>query len=298
MQFGFSCMECLMRMELDRIRFMDDNQKKIACAKEFFSVVASAPEGISAPALVPAFDEIFARYFCAEEDPQRTLKQRSGEIMLERLPALRRRVLEAADPLYAALQYSRIGNYIDFASFGTAVDFHRLDELLESAEDTVIDAEEYRRFREDLQNGRSLLLVTDNAGEIVLDRILLEVLRKMYPQLSLTVCVRGGPALNDALREDAEAAGIPAFASVIDNGSSIGGMEEAFLGAKAKEALDGASVILSKGQANLETLLGCGRNIYYLFLCKCVRFTTMFRVPPMTGLFLNERRMPSCDPLC
>lgn len=139
-----------------------------------------------------------------------------------------------ADPLYTALQYSRIGNYIDFASFGTAVDFRRLDELLSSAEETVIDEAEYRHFQEDLRRGSSLLLVTDNAGEIVLDRILLEVLRQRYPQLSLTACVRGGPALNDALREDAEAAGIPAFANVIDNGSSIGGMEEAFLGAAAR----------------------------------------------------------------
>ena len=107
----------------------------------------------------------------------------------------------------------------------------------------------------------------------------------------------GGPALNDALREDAEAAGIPALARVVDNGSCIGGMELGSLSAESREALDGASVILAKGQANLETMLGCGYNVYYLFLCKCARFTEMFGVPAMTGMFLNDRRARVDDPL-
>lgn len=297
MQYGFTCLECLMKMELDRIRSQTDSEKRLACAKEFFSVLANAPEGVAPPFLVPAFDAVYDRYFGGEEDPQRVLKQRSGEIMLERLPAIREAIFAAEDPLYAALQYSRIGNYIDFAAFGSQVDFGRLDELLAGACTHPIDGVEYRHFRDDLAAAKSFLLITDNAGEIVLDRLVLEVLRRDYPNLDLTVCVRGGPALNDALREDAEAAGIPALARVIDNGSCIGGMELGSLSAESREALDGASVILAKGQANLETMLGCGYNVYYLFLCKCARFTEMFAVPAMTGMFLNDRRAQVRDPL-
>lgn len=297
MQYGFTCLECLMKMELDRIRFQADSEKRLACAKEFFGVLANAPEGVAPPFLVPAFDAVYDRWFGGEEDPQRVLKQRSGEIMLERLPAIREAVFAAEDPLYAALQYSRIGNYIDFASFGSQVDFGRLDELLAGARSQPIDGVEYRHFRDDLAAAKSFLLITDNAGEIVLDRLVLEVLRRDYPDLDLTVCVRGGPALNDALREDAEAAGIPALARVVDNGTRIGGMELGSLSAESWEALDGASVILAKGQANLETMLGCGYNVYYLFLCKCARFTEMFAVPAMTGMFLNDRRAQVQDPL-
>ena len=289
MQYGFTCLECLIRMELDRIREQADSEKRLACAKEFFGVLANAPEGVAPPFLVPAFDAVYDRYFGGETDPQRMLKQRAGEIMLERLPAAREAVFGAEDPLYAALQYSRIGNYIDFAAFGSQVDFGHLDELLAGARSRPIDEGEYRHFRDDLAAANSFLLITDNAGEIVLDRLVLEVLRRDYPGLDLTVCVRGGPALNDALREDAEAAGIPALAHVVDNGSCIGGMELGSLSAESREALDGASVILAKGQANLETMLGCGRNVYYAFLVKCQRFVTRFGKPLFTPMLVRER---------
>jgi len=295
MQFGFTCAECLLRTQMDRIRNQQDSEKKLACAKEVFSILAGAPEGVAAPFLVPLFDEAFGRYFGAESDPQNLLKRRSNCIMLERLPHLREAVFSADDPLLAALQISRIGNYIDFAAFGSGVDFAKLDELLESAMTFPVDAEEYRRFRSDLETARSFLLISDNAGEIVLDRLVLEVLAEQFPAVSRTVCVRGAPALNDALREDAEEAGLQEFARIIDNGSNIPGMELAHLGREAREALKDADVILAKGQANLETMLGCGKNIYYLFLRKCLRFTQMFHVPAMTGMFLNDRRVGPID---
>ncbi|MBQ6798006.1 MAG: DUF89 family protein [Oscillospiraceae bacterium] len=295
MQFGFTCAECLMRMQLDRIRGQQDSEKKLACAKEFFFILANAPDGVAAPYLIPHFDAAYRRYFPLASDPQQLLKQRSGEILLERLPRLREAVFSAEDPLLAALQYSRIGNYIDFAAFGNDVDFGKLDALLDSAQTYPVDSAEYACFRRDLETARSFLLVCDNAGEIVLDRLVLEVLARDFPQISLTACVRGAPALNDALREDAEAAGIGRFARIIDNGSAIPGMELEHLGSEARDALDTADVILSKGQANLETMLGCGKNIYYLFLCKCVRFTQMFRVPAMTGMLVNDRRVGPID---
>ena len=52
-----------------------------------------------------------------------------------------------------------------------------------------------------------------------------------------------------------------------------------------------ADVILSKGQGNFETMLGCGLNVYYVFLCKCQFFVELFGVEQMTGMFINERRI-------
>ena len=50
-------------------------------------------------------------------------------------------------------------------------------------------------------------------------------------------------------------------------------------------------MLISKGQGNFETLHGSGLNIYYLFLCKCDRFTDLFKVPRNTGMLVNERRV-------
>ena len=48
------------------------------------------------------------------------------------------------------------------------------------------------------------------------------------------------------------------------------------------------AVKMSKGMGNVETLLGCGKNIYYAFLVKCQRFVNLMERPLMTPLLLRE----------
>ena len=55
--------------------------------------------------------------------------------------------------------------------------------------------------------------------------------------------------------------------------------------------LDAADLIIAKGQGNFETLRYCGRNVYYLFLCKCPLFAGRFGVPLYTGMLVNDRRL-------
>ena len=57
----------------------------------------------------------------------------------------------------------------------------------------------------------------------------------------------------------------------------------------AAAALSGADVILAKGMANAETMLGCGYNVYYAFLVKCQRFVTRFGKPMFTPMLVKER---------
>ena len=76
---------------------------------------------------------------------------------------------------------------------------------------------------------------------------------------------------------------------VIDNGNCIPGTYLDMLGEEAKKAMDEADVILSKGQGNLETLLGCGYNIYYAFLVKCQLFMERFGKEKLTPMFIRER---------
>ena len=48
-------------------------------------------------------------------------------------------------------------------------------------------------------------------------------------------------------------------------------------------------MIISKGQANAETLLDSGYNIYYAFLVKCIRFEQRFGKPKLTPMLVSER---------
>ena len=67
------------------------------------------------------------------------------------------------------------------------------------------------------------MYITDNCGEIVLDKIFIEELKKRYKNLEIIVMVRGGLAINDATIEDAEEVGLTKIVSVISNGAAITG---------------------------------------------------------------------------
>jgi uncharacterized protein with ATP-grasp and redox domains len=119
-----------------------------------------------------------------------------------------------------------------------------------------------------------------------MDRLFAEEIQRKYPHLEITFCVRGGITINDATREDAEIVGIPF--RVIDNGNLVSGTELSMLSPEAKEAMDTADIIISKGMANTETLYGSGYPIYYAFLVKCVLFQQVFQKPLMTPMLVKE----------
>ena len=158
--------------------------------------------------------------------------------------------------------------------------------MLQSALTMELDRACYASLCRELEAGKKLLYLTDNAGEIGFDRILGEQLQKRYPRLSITFCVRGAIAANDATREDAAAVGIPF--PVIDNGNRVAGTVPELLGTEAKQALETADVVLAKGMGNAETLLGSGYPVYYAFLVKCTRFMNLFQKPMMTPMLIRE----------
>lgn len=110
----------------------------------------------------------------------------------------------------------------------------------------------------------------------------------MYPTLNIKVIVRGYPILNDATIDDMKTIGLDKLFDIISNGTNIPGTSLNQISPIALEAIDNADVIIAKGQGNFETLRGCNRNIFYLFLCKCQLFTEKFNVPQFTPIIKNE----------
>lgn len=281
------CYLCYLQRNVELARSLGDEKTATAFTKDLMALYLSAPEGVSAPWFGPAVNELLKKYYHIDEDRFRKEKEDSNRFVLERMPQIRALAEAAPDPVYAALQYAILGNYIDFAALRGEVSFDKLEEMLRKARELSLDQRVYRQFCKDLAAGTRFLLLTDNAGEIGFDRILAEELKKKYPHLQITFCVRGGPAQNDATREDADAVGIPF--PVIDNGTAIAGTQLDLLGEDALRAITTADVILSKGQGNAETLLGCGYNIYYAFLVKCPRFVQMFGKEKMTPMLIREK---------
>ena len=283
-----SCMLCYLKKHLDLARSLGDDATTDAFMRELTQQFLDLPRHLPSPALAAGTNELLRRYYGLEPDRFRAEKEASNAFVVARMEDLRNRVRSAKDPVLAALQFAILGNYLDFSALGDKVSFEALDRMLEEALEMPLDTETVNRFKKELETGKTLLYLTDNAGEIGFDRICAEVLRERYPHLEITFCVRGGFAMNDATREDAAVVGIDF--PVIDNGSDIAGLIPEMLGEEARNALETADVILSKGMANTETLYGSGYNIYFAFLVKCDKFERIFQQPLMTPMFIQEHR--------
>ena len=286
--FNSECLLCHMGRTVKTARSLGTEEQAVAFARDLMRLYLSAPDGVGSPWFGPGTQDLLEKHYGVPHDRFVEEKAESNRFVLSRLDQIRKKVATAADPVFAGLQMAILGNYIDFAALQGEISFEKLDEMLENASRMELDMDAYASMCEDFRKGKRLLYLTDNAGEIGFDRIFAEEIHKKYPDLQITFCVRGGPAMNDATRDDAKEVGIPF--PVIDNGNRVAGTELTMLGAEAKEAFENADVIIAKGMANTETLHGCGYNIYYAFLIKCPRFVSVFGKPKMTPMLVKERK--------
>jgi len=197
-------------------------------------------------------------------DPYRSVKQAYNRIALDKLPALRSMAADRADRLEGAVRAAIAGNVIDFGIY-EKID---LDRSIDESFRLPLSDTDYRAFAQAVQNAGRILYLCDNAGEIVFDRVLLEVLRDRGK--TVTAAVKGSPVINDATQDDARAAGLHECASVIDNGNDgIGTLLEA-CPARFMDEYRSADLIISKGQANYETLVQeKDERLFFLFKVKC-----------------------------
>ena len=146
-------------------------------------------------------------------------------------------------------------------------------------------------LEDELAQAKTLLYITDNCGEIVLDKIFIEELQNKYKNLQITAMVRGGIASNDATMEDAEEIGLTNVVPVIGNGAAIMGTVKEQLSEEAKEKIQNADVIIAKGMGNFESMYQEEMNPYYLLLCKCELYKETFGVEMFQPIFCKEERL-------
>ncbi|MBC8570304.1 DUF89 family protein [Oscillospiraceae bacterium NSJ-54] len=281
-------MSCIVRREEEKIRPLSDETLK----KEYMVRVLgllSEHSGEPAPVASVYLKELGEEMLGATPS-FREINKGYNRLMLLTEPDLREKIAAAKDPLSAAMRYARVGNYIDFGAMEN-VDKEVLEGLLDRALEEELDPGTYAAFLADLEKAERLVYLTDNCGEIVADKLLIEELKRRYPGLSITAVVRGAETINDATLIDAEEVGLTDVVPVMGSGVALPGTYLPFLSGEARDALTGADVIIAKGQGNFETLHECGLNIYYLFLCKCELFTRRFGMKQYAGIFANERRI-------
>lgn len=284
------CMCCALNKQEQKIRHYPDMEKKTEYMKKVMALMANTEEKDCAPSLSVDIQKLYSSFWNCPMEDFTEIKKEFNQLMLNMEISIEDKIRKSNDPLEKALLYARIGNYIDFAALSN-VDQSTVITLLDEKSSEDLDEKEYKNFLHDLSSAKKLVYLTDNCGEVVLDKMAVKILKEQYPNLDITVIVRGYPVVNDATMEDAEEIGLTDLVNVIGNGSNVGGTWIPGISSESRELLYDADLIIAKGQGNFETLNDCGLNIYYLFLCKCDLFQRRFHAENLQGMFLNERRL-------
>lgn len=218
-------------------------------------------------------------------DPYARSKKETNRAAMELLFSLERSLKRSRDPMKNAIHLAAAGNIIDLGinhSFDLRKDVTRI-----MKQPFTID--HYAAFRRDLRPGRKLLYLADNCGEIVFDRILVELL--IAVGLHVTLVVKSGPIINDATLEDAVFAGITALCPVIETGSNDIGVGWANTSSSFRRHVSEADIILAKGHGNFETCVGKRGNYYFLLKAKCDIVAAELGVSNGDTVFKNMRRL-------
>ncbi len=204
-------------------------------------------------------------------DPYRVDKKEATRWALGILP----KALEIVDGLDSfferfntAVKFSLVGNAIDLGVSGYAFDLNKLNNAFQSIK---LDIDNVTEAYELAEKASTILYVCDNAGEIVLDRLLIREFKKMGARV--TVVVRSEPYQNDATMEEAEDSGIVNEADEVLAAGDCTYLAPEVLPEYVLRLFKSADLVVLKGMANyenLENLWRIRRKGYFILLrAKC-----------------------------
>lgn len=278
------CYECIMRQSVKALKttgISPDVQSQIL--SDVKGVIEGADPSLSPSALAGETNRLL-RGLTGVSDFYREDKAANHQLAFSYLEDLRALLLRGEDLLEQGLKISAAGNVIDI--------IHGDDyDLWQEVENTLtgdLVGGGLEAFRARLNDAPYLLYLADNVGETVFDRVLIETL-----DIPVIYAVKSRPILNDATREDARAAGIDQLAEIIENGSYAPGTVLAQCSEEFLQLFQESELVISKGQANYETLDEAGEKVFFLLRVKCPVLSHQLDAP--LGSLVFKQANPSSE---
>jgi len=260
------CLVCLFNQSLRVARAIgcDDG-----CSEELLHVAAQDIASFSLDQTPPEAAAILYPHLSqvvGKEDLYEAKKIESTNEALKYLDFIYEKIDEAPCKIEAALRAAVAGNVIDFA---TEVSFDIKDEIAQIF-DTPFAIDEKKDLIECLDTAKSFVLIGDNVGEHVFDKVLLEVIEEYYPDMQKYYIVRGKPIINDVTAQDAAAIEMDALAEIVDSGIDTPGFLLSRANEQTQRLIEKADLVLAKGMGNFECMDALGdERLFHLFKVKC-----------------------------
>ncbi len=264
MRIFLDCLPCLLRQVLEASYITTDDEVIHECImEEAVDTLSKYKHYSCAPEMCEAMHTIVKRH-TGVEDPYSEIKLRDISEALKLEPMIRNFTFREKNQLLNALKVSATGNVMDSALYKN-LDIEAC--LIQELEDpfAICDKDE---FDKDINKAELVLIIGDNAGEVVFDKFLAEYLSCNH---KVIYAVRDVAIINDATVDDALKTGITDYSEVISTGCGIPGAVYKSCSEKFQNIFNNADVVISKGQGNFEALSDTTRGIYFLLKAKCHR---------------------------
>jgi damage-control phosphatase, subfamily I len=254
------CFTCLLRQALEASQEAGAGEpQQYEIIRRVLEVLQEADPGLSPSEISNSTNRIVGEV-TGVADPYQAYKEASTQQALEMYPRLKQVIAAAADPLEAAVRLSIAGNIID----AVHTNQHDLEATVERALTQDLAGSGLAAFHAALAGAARVLYLADNAGETVFDRLLIEQMGK-----PVIYAVKSAPILNDATYAEALAVGLDRVATLMPTGSGCPGTVLSLCTPEFRQIFASADLIISKGQANYETLSNQDGRVFFLLQIKC-----------------------------
>lgn len=260
------CVRCIVG-QIDKATKLLNIEKNLS--KEIMEEVEKRSQNFDFNEVPPFVAKDVYEYLAEEigtEDPLENLKQESIKKALTYVPLVEEKIQNSKDKLFTAIKTAVAGNVIDFA---TTKEFC-LDEEINSIFQTDFAINDYKTFKKELEKTNCLIILADNAGENVFDKVLIKTLKDLYPNVKIYYATRGKAIINDISVKEAIQIGIDEYCEVISTGVDTPGLHKKRASKEFLELFDKTPLVLSKGMGNFECLEEHkDKKIFFLFKVKC-----------------------------
>ncbi|NLE94113.1 MAG: DUF89 family protein [Dehalococcoidia bacterium] len=275
MRIQVECVACFVRQGLETVaRASSDAEVCWQAVRRVCAIAGETASDITPPELAErVYDAVAA--VTGISDPFIEEKHRANEIAMGLRTHFESILADAQDPLLAAIKFSIAGNSMDL---GIVTEYGDVGALAEAMLAAPLGIDDYEAFRHRLSQARHVVMIGDNNGEVVFDRLLIEQMKKVRG-CRYTYVVRGRPVINDVTAKDAHAVGIDLVADVADTGSGMPGLVLSACSPEARRLFATADLVVSKGQGNYEALSEAPRDVFFLLMVKCQVVSRDLRAP-------------------
>jgi damage-control phosphatase, subfamily I len=287
MKTDLECIPCIVNQCISTLNLTScaENIKKEAI-KRLLKRLSEIDYGLP-PAYNSDFAYIVSREITGIRDPYYDLKKKYNRLALEVYPRLKEIVKSSKNRLHTGAKVAVEGNVIDLGiniNKGKPPDFTK---ILNDIENMPFAIDDYKEFKKSLDKCNSILYLSDNAGEIVFDRVFIEEL--IGKKKNVTLSVKSGPVINDVTMEDAKEVGLSNLVKIIETGNDRIGVDFKSVSDEFIKEFKKAELIIAKGQGNFESLDDVDANTFFILKAKCEKIARALEVNYLDIVFAKRK---------